>query len=57
MKRPISQKKSNPQNCPPPPTMSSVKTKRQKKDGTTPIEPPPAPVIATPYNMEKEAAP
>jgi hypothetical protein len=24
---------------------------------TTPAEPPPTPVIATPYNMEKEAAP
>jgi hypothetical protein len=36
---------------------SSVRTKRQKKDTMTPVEPPPAPVIATPYNMEKEAAP
>jgi hypothetical protein len=36
--------------------MSSVRTKRQKKDATTPVEPPHAPVIATPYNMEKEAA-
>jgi hypothetical protein len=37
--------------------MSSVRTKRQKKDVTTPVEPPPAPVIATPYNVEKEAVP
>jgi len=37
--------------------MSSVRTKRQKKDVTTPVEPPPMPGIASPYNMEKEAAP
>jgi hypothetical protein len=37
--------------------MSSVRSKRQKKDVTTPVESPPAPFIATPYNMEKEAAP
>ena len=36
--------------------MSSVRTKRQKKDATTPVEPPHMPMIATPYNMEKEAA-
>ena len=45
------------QNCTPPTTMSSVRTKRQKKDAVTPAEPPPAPVIARPYNMDKEAAP
>ena len=56
MKRPASHKKLNPQNRTPPPTMSSVRTKRQKKDATAPVEPPPAPVVATPYNIEKEAA-
>ena len=55
LKKPASQKKNR--IAPPPPTMSSVRTERQKKDATTPVEPPPAPVIATPYNMEKEAAP
>jgi len=37
--------------------MSSVRTKRQKKDAMTPVEPPPTPVIANPYNMEKVFAP
>jgi hypothetical protein len=37
--------------------MSSVRTKRQKKDVTAPVELPPTPVIATPYYMEKEASP
>ncbi len=50
-------KKNEPPESHPPPTMSSVRTKRQKKDVTTPVKPPPAPVIASPYNMEKEAAP
>jgi hypothetical protein len=49
--------KIEPPESHPPPTMSSVRTKRQKKDATTPVELPPAPVIATPYNMEKEASP
>ena len=52
-----SQKKLNPQNLTPPITMTSGRTKRQKKDATTPVEPPLAPVIATPCNMEKEATP
>jgi hypothetical protein len=57
LKRPASQKKTNPRNrTPTPQTMSSVRTKRQKKDATAPVELPPAPVVATPYNIEKEAA-
>jgi hypothetical protein len=37
--------------------MSATLPAKQKKDVTTPVEPTPAPLIATPYNMEKEAAP
>jgi hypothetical protein len=44
----LTQKNRTPRIAPPP-TMSLVRTKRQKKDATTPIKPPPAPMIATPY--------
>ena len=45
---PASQKKSNLQNRTRPHTMSSVRTKRQKKDVMTPVEPPPTLLMPPP---------